>query len=193
MAITVPATPTLADLDDASSLAISKKATFENVLQTQNYAFAHTGARIPGHYYPSAATTTSSTLTQANATSGQPDLDVWFPTSQLIRLTDDAGSDAVHIECQIYGAQVEVRISLVVLGLDATLTTLTVTRASSALGWSSASKAIPWSNTFDGGVTSNPKRNFAYKIEYKATSGTASLLTWAVHEKHLVAADLPDG
>ena len=192
MGITRPTTPTILSVADVQSLAIADGDTWETLGQTQHYAFAHTGARIPGPYLSTAATTTSTSYTQSNATADQPDLDIWFPVSQILRLADNAGSDSAHFGLSFYGHNVGVRVSCIALDTGTSAFTLTAETTSGSWEWVDAFGAVTWATTFEGGSTANPKRNFAFKMEFKVpVSGTASLLCWHLHEEYIAASDIP--
>jgi hypothetical protein len=191
MAKTVPAEPTLPSALDGASLKIATGRQWRNVVRTQNYAFAHTGARVPGPYFSNFATTTSTTYTQVNSTAGDEDLDTWFPTSQLLRLLTNGLADVVDIELQIFGFQVDAKLTIVELDTNTDLLTLTTSQSGSTSAWATNSTNTSWASTFEGDSTANAKRNLAYKMEFRATSATANLLTWCVHEKHAIASELP--
>lgn len=186
MSVSVPSGPNLVELAEFASAQQGKASSWKDIIQIQNYALAHTGARIPGHYYPSAATTTSSTFTQANVTTNQPDLDVWFPCSTLKRRCFIISTDALSFELQIFGTQVEARLTVLRTDTGGTVTTLTATQSGASTAWASASGGITY-------VSGLENLNLAFELEFRATSGTASLYTWAVHEKFLVASEMPDG
>lgn len=186
MSVTVPAAPTLVELSDGVSSKLAKSDTWRNAFRLQNYAFAHSGARIPGPYLSSAATTTSGTLTQSNSTASQPDLDTWFPCSRLLRKCLVSSSDALAVEFQIFGNNVEAELELFRVDTGASVLTLTATQSGGTSDWASATGGITYSAGFEDLL-------IAYKIEFRATSGTASLYTWMAHETHLTAAGLPDG
>lgn len=186
MSVTIPSAPSLPEAQEGASLAIAKAETWEDVLRTQNYVFAYTGARIPGHYYATAATTTSGTYTQSNVTADEPDLDVWFPCSQLKRRCLISATDALSFELQTFSTQCDARLSVIRTDTGGTVTTITASNSGASSDWASASGGITYVSGLEDLV-------LTFKLEFRATSGTASLYTWVVHEKHLVASELPDG
>ena len=182
MAITIPSNPAKISTSKTGSQAIIKAATWEDAAEAQHHSFAYTGARIPGRYYDDPITTTSTAYTQANV------LDSWFPTSQILR---QVAGDAAIIELKIFGSSVATRLSLVELSTGTTIATLEVSQAGGTTASASGTESLTWAETFIGNSTLNDKENFAYKLEFKASAGTASLVAWGVHEAHISASDLP--
>ena len=186
MAITIPSNPAKISTSKTGSQAIIKAATWEDAAEAQHHSFAYTGARIPGRYHDDPITTTSTSFTQDNLTGD--DLDSWFPTSQILR---QVAGDAAIIELKLFGSSVTARLSLVDLSTGTTIATLEVSQAGGTTASASGTESLTWAETFIGDSAVNDKENFAYKLEFKSSAGTASLVAWGVHEAHISASDLP--
>lgn len=179
MGITIPSVPATISTSETGSQAVIKRTTWESAAESQHYTFAYTGARIPGRYFSTPATTTSGTFTQTNATG--PSLDTWMPHSQVLRKCNDAGSDAAVMELQIFGNNVQVRLTLFDIATGTTIDTITASVGT--WGWATNTEIIAWASVSG--------KNLAYKLEFLSTSGTGSLVTWAAHEAHIAATNIP--
>lgn len=83
---------------------------WQDLCDQQNHLFAHTGARWGGHYFDPAYTTdTSQSLTQANETTGQLDLDHYDIHGICDR--EISGSN-VTIGAKMYGSDISLELRI---------------------------------------------------------------------------------
>ena len=185
MAKTIPTAFADAELN-AGNLTLGEDilgANWRSIIEQQNYFFAHTGARNQGIIFPTAATTTSGTLTQVNSTSGGRNLDTWFGGFDPLRTTLNS-TGKVRINFRTYSQNCTVTFTIYRLTDGATVTTQSVTNSSTA-AWASSTLELS---------ASSYKVPLGIKAQFLATSGTASLWQWSVQEEVITStAYLPAG
>lgn len=147
---------------DLGDLQTGRRITaeqYERIVLNQHAIYARHRARCPGWRWP--FTTSSSTLTTANSTSGQPNLN-WYQPRIFLERPDGSGN--LVIGFSVYGQNYEIEASLHLLGGAGTPATLTGT---GTMEWTSFSFPL---GAFPGSL---PIDIF---FRARATSGTATIL-----------------
>ena len=132
---------------------------YERIILNQHAIYAQHRARCPGWRWP--FTTASPTLTTANSTAGQPDLN-WYQPRLLLERPD--GSGQLNVAFRVYGRNYEIEASLHLFGGPGTPVTLAGT---SSFAWTQIEFSI---GSFPGVVPVD------FYFRARATSGTATIL-----------------
>ena len=152
-------------------------ADYTDIISSQHYHWAHTGAHVGGLTFDAAYDgifeTASATYTQTNAT-GTVDLDNWHAISEGLRIVEDASNlDRVAWTLQVYAKEAHVRLT-VTNEAGTSLGTATTSHTAGTFEWQTAHVLV------------NPTgidRVYMYLEVKKDDSANAQMLCFHVHEE----------